>query len=99
VLITEAPTDAMFGVRHDLRDGFVRLFVRGELDLVTAPVLEDELAAVERLSDPIVVDLRDLSFMDCSGLRALVARGGAPARRAAGSSSPGVVPLSGGTSS
>jgi anti-sigma B factor antagonist len=46
------------------------LFVRGELDLVTAPVLEGELASVERRTDPIVVDLSDLSFLDCSGLRA-----------------------------
>jgi len=71
VLSTEAPTDALFGVQHDLRDGFVRLFVRGELDLATVPVLEDALAPVERWSGRVVVDLSDLSFMDASGLRAL----------------------------
>jgi anti-sigma B factor antagonist len=71
VLSTKAPTDPLFRVQHDLHDGFARLFVRGELDLVTAPVLEAALASLERRSDPIVVDLGDLSFMDASGLRAL----------------------------
>ena len=46
----------------------------GELDLATAPKLEDELKRVEE-SGPalIVLDLRPLSFMDSSGLRALLA--------------------------
>jgi anti-anti-sigma factor len=68
VLSTEAPTDTVFGVQHDLRDGFVRLLVRGELDLSTVPLLEDVLTSVESWSDPLVIDLSDLSFMDCSGL-------------------------------
>jgi anti-sigma B factor antagonist len=68
---TEAPTLVPFAVQHDLRDGFARLFVCGELDLFTARLLEDELASVERWIDRVVVDLSDLSFMDASGLRAL----------------------------
>ncbi len=52
----------------------VHLELSGELDLATAPKLEDELKHVEQ-SEPalIVLDLRPLSFMDSSGLRALLA--------------------------
>ena len=52
-----------------------RLVVRpcGELDLATAPDLED--LVIGRLADgtPVVLDLRGLSFMDSSGVRVLVA--------------------------
>jgi anti-anti-sigma factor len=52
-----------------------RLVVRphGELDLATAPELEQ--LVIGRLTDggAVVLDLRDLSFMDSSGLRVLVA--------------------------
>ena len=57
--------------QHDVGDEPARLVVRGELDMLTAPGLEDALALVERWGDPIVVDLCDLSFMDASGLHAL----------------------------
>jgi len=77
----KAQIDAPFGVSRDLREGFTRVGVRGDLDLFTAPLLEGELASLERGSDPIVVDLSDLSFMDASGLRPLAgARNRAGAR-------------------
>jgi anti-sigma B factor antagonist len=80
VFSTRAQTAAPFGVLRDLRDGFVRVVVR-DLDPFTAPVLEGELASLERGSDPIVVDLSDLSFMGASGLRPLAgARNRAGAR-------------------
>jgi anti-anti-sigma factor len=75
VLNTESPADALFGVRYNFRDGLVRILVHGELDLLTAPVLEDALVSVESRTEPIVVDLSDLSFMDVSGLRALALAG------------------------
>lgn len=34
--VTKAPTEVPLGVQHDLRDGLVRLLVRGEPDLVVA---------------------------------------------------------------
>ncbi|MBV8431799.1 MAG: STAS domain-containing protein, partial [Solirubrobacterales bacterium] len=54
----------------------VTVGLSGELDLATAPQLErvlDELAA--RDTDRIILDLRDLSFSDAAGLRA-IERGG-----------------------
>jgi anti-sigma B factor antagonist len=57
----------------DRPDGF-HVQLSGELDLATASKLEDELKRVE-VSEPalILLDLRPLSFMDSSGLRALLA--------------------------
>ncbi|HEX8648798.1 MAG TPA: STAS domain-containing protein, partial [Thermoleophilaceae bacterium] len=52
----------------------VHIALSGELDLATAPKLEDELrSAEERGAGVIFLDLRPLSFMDSSGLRALLA--------------------------
>lgn len=44
--------------------------LRGELDLDTAEGLSDWL--VEMASSPVVVDMSELSFMDSSGITALV---------------------------
>jgi anti-anti-sigma factor len=54
-------------------DGRAQVTLRGELDLATAPELEQLL--IERIdaSQAVVVDLRGLEFMDSSGIRVLVA--------------------------
>ncbi len=61
----------------DPASGSVQLRVRGELDIATAPELA---AALDRLlaADPslIVLELGELSFLDCAGMR--------PVRRALG---------------
>jgi anti-sigma B factor antagonist len=45
----------------------------GELDLDTAPLLEQELARVrEAGADRIVLDMRRLAFMDSTGLRLVI---------------------------
>jgi anti-anti-sigma factor len=50
-----------------------RLSLRGELDMLSAPVLSRELrAAARRRPQRIVLDLRALTFMDVSGLRAIL---------------------------
>src|SRR4051794_18373389 len=55
-------------------DGRVSFVPRGELDLATAPELEDKvLAAVRDGGRAVVVDLRELTFMDSTGVRAIVA--------------------------
>lgn len=47
--------------------------VSGELDLATSPVLEQEIESVRDADvDLLIVDLRDLKFMDSTGLHALV---------------------------
>ena len=55
-------------------DGVVRIALSGELDLSSAPQVEDVLKEVEAGATPLVVlDLRDLTFMDSTGLRVMVA--------------------------
>jgi anti-anti-sigma factor len=50
------------------------LAVSGELDLATSPLLEAELDLVNAQADagPLILDLRELEFMDSTGLSILV---------------------------
>ncbi|MDQ6804670.1 MAG: STAS domain-containing protein [Actinomycetota bacterium] len=52
--------------------GSVRVRVAGELDLSTAPLLEQTLRRAERRARLIVLDLRELTFMDSAGLHVIV---------------------------
>lgn len=56
-------------VRHDGTTDVVT--VRGEVDLGTAPLLRDAFAG---LGSQIVVDLREVGFIDSSGLAVLIAQ-------------------------
>lgn len=64
----------LLSVTSDRVDGIDRVAVSGELDISTAPRLEDELLRVER-DEPgtLALDLRQLTFMDSTGLRIVVA--------------------------
>ena len=46
------------------------LRVAGELDLASAPRLEEAIAATG--ADPIVIDLSECTFLDSAGMRVLV---------------------------
>jgi len=56
-------------------NGTTRFVPRGELDLATAPALEDRVLTAVRdaAGRPVVLDLRELTFMDSTGVRTLVA--------------------------
>ena len=57
-----------------LDDGRPVLSVMGEVDLATAPVLEETLVdLVETGIGDVIVDLSGCSFLDSAGVRALVA--------------------------
>jgi anti-sigma B factor antagonist len=63
-----------FDVTTTERPDGVLVALSGELDLASAQKLEDELKHVEGAGpEVIVLDLQALSFMDSSGLRALLA--------------------------
>jgi anti-anti-sigma factor len=72
-----------FSIAAAERDGRAVLTLRGELDLATAPELEQLVS--ERLDggQDVVVDLRPLEFMDSSGIRVLVAAHARAARAGA----------------
>ena len=46
--------------------------VVGELDMATAPELERALRESQRLAHLTVLDLRELSFIDCTGVHTIV---------------------------
>jgi anti-sigma B factor antagonist len=54
-------------------DGSILLTITGELDIATVPVVRERLSAViEAGARRLVVDLRDVSFMDSTGLAAFI---------------------------
>jgi anti-sigma B factor antagonist len=56
-----------------VENGVASIFLRGELDLASAPQVEECLASVlERAPTRIVVDLGQLAFIDSTGLRLLL---------------------------
>ena len=58
------------------------IVLSGELDLSTASSVEAELASAERERPPLMVlDLRELQFMDSTGLRLLLAADGRARRQ------------------
>ena len=63
----------LFDVTRSTRAGRPALTVRGELDIATAPQLEEAVAALLADSaEPFLVDLTPTKFLDSSGARALV---------------------------
>jgi anti-anti-sigma factor len=74
----EAPQ--AFRVEVTRRSRRARVAVRGELDIATKPVLERALIERARIGAPVVLDLRELAFIDARGLELLL-RTNAHARR------------------
>jgi anti-sigma B factor antagonist len=62
-----------FSISTAERDGHAVVAVRGELDLATAPELESTVFERLDAGQTVVLDLRELDFMDSSGVRVLVA--------------------------
>lgn len=72
-------TPGLLSVRETSEGGVHRLTPIGELDLSTAPLLESAFDAVFRDDDAemIVVDLRELTFIDSTGIHLLIRMNGA----------------------
>jgi anti-sigma B factor antagonist len=62
-----------FAIAEEDRGGRAWLTLSGELDLATAPDLEQLVNDRVDAGREVVVDLRPLEFMDSSGIRVLVA--------------------------
>ncbi len=63
----------LFQARIDQDESGTTVTVSGEIDLSVIAQLEGELApALAAAPDPLVVDLRDVTFVDSSGLRFLL---------------------------
>ncbi len=57
--------------RHDV-DGAVRMTLVGELDLSATGGLRARLDEVQRAKSRVRLDLSELEFIDCSGIRAIL---------------------------
>jgi anti-anti-sigma factor len=58
----------------EMRDaGRIRVQLRGELDLATAPLLTERLGRLRERRERVLLDLDQLAFIDMSGLRAVLA--------------------------
>ena len=80
-----------FRVMIEYREGAVLVRPSGELDVMTAPKLEQALAGVPDEHTVVLVDLSGVVFADCAGLRPirrLLERGSgnAPSVRVVGTS-------------
>jgi anti-anti-sigma factor len=62
-----------FSISISERNGRAVVVLWGELDLATAPDLDTALTELQEAGQDVAVDLRELAFMDSTGLRALVA--------------------------
>lgn len=59
--------------KSELSNGWRCIVVEGEVDLATVDELEKAIESVfASNSDPLVIDLRESSFMDSTGLKTLV---------------------------
>lgn len=52
--------------------GAAMVVIEGELDLASAPQLVDAIAALPEVGEPVVLDLGSVTFVDSSGVRALL---------------------------
>lgn len=60
-------------VRIETRHDMASLALHGELDIATVPIVEDRLAHVEGVGVAVIMlDLRELTFIDSTGLHALL---------------------------
>jgi anti-sigma B factor antagonist len=78
------PGNGAFSVGRQEEDERVVFVPRGELDLATAPEFEAAVVGALEAGQHVVVDLRQLQFMDSSGVRVLIAahaRAGADGER------------------
>jgi anti-sigma B factor antagonist len=65
-------SDRLFEVRRDRRNGAVVVIAAGEIDLASSPELRAALYDPETRADTIMLDLREVTFMDSSGLGVIV---------------------------
>ena len=64
---------SQFQISSDSQPDGARLRLTGELDLATAPALEQAVrGALEAGAERLVLDLANLTFVDSSGLRLLI---------------------------
>jgi anti-anti-sigma factor len=64
--------ERLFEVHRARRDGAVVLIASGEIDLSSSPELRAALYDPETKAETVMLDLREVTFMDSSGLGVIV---------------------------
>src|SRR4051812_21733105 len=64
--------DRIFEVRREHRNGTVVVIASGEIDLASSPELRAALYHPDARADTVMLDLREVTFMDSSGLGVIV---------------------------
>jgi len=72
---SRGPKIAPLSIRETVRAGAHTLALTGELDLDSANKLEEAVREVCASGADLVIDLRKVTFMDSTGLRALIVAG------------------------
>lgn len=67
-----ANADGSFGISSRRLDRGILVALSGDVDLATASIVDEELRRAEHSEDLIVLDLGEVSFMDSTGLRAVI---------------------------
>ena len=72
--VIRSPTEprSQFSCRRSTIDGVVHVVLGGELDITAVPELDAALRLAWASSEVIVLDLRELEFIDSSGVRLMV---------------------------
>lgn len=65
-------TPPTFEIYESQIDGWLRLSLTGELDLASAPVLEDRLACLRAFKHPVRPNLSKLDFIDSTGIHLVI---------------------------
>ena len=61
-----------FAVEAAFRDGIADIAIQGDLDILTAPVLDEMLAlALNKQPSAIVLDFSGVEFLDCAAVRVI----------------------------
>ncbi len=70
----DAPAPVQLQISNDRHSEGTVLALAGELDIASAPTFEQAVAELEPVEDSprLVLDLSELTFMDSTGLRALL---------------------------
>ena len=68
--------DEMLTVSVTRGDGSATVSLEGELDLATADLVEEALRGVEEQATSVVIDLRELEFIDSTGLSVMLEAAG-----------------------
>jgi anti-sigma B factor antagonist len=70
---SSAKADVTFSISSQRLDDGILVALVGDVDLATATVVDDELRRAGESESMVVLDLAQVSFMDSTGLRSVIA--------------------------